>query len=235
MAAHSILVARARPVGPGQLSQHNTDLTFPKKKASPRCAGKLKLAPLSEHLRLCHGNGKAKEVQRSTPATLRNKRNTKQGAARRKSQFAGPGVVELHSFPPKTSQLLQFGAVEQLSFPPTQSSVSLWLRHAVRPPVLSDRAKRDRRSSSRRKSFSPCLRRSVSRKREGPELHARKHNYGAARILFIRTRKPAVLIPSRDLPGQVVSSRTSPLPQLSAVHPRRVDDDVRRVLNRSRA
>ena len=154
---------------------------------------------------------------------------------RRRSRTAELGVEEPHSFLPKTSQLPQFGAVEQLSFPPTQFFVSLWLRHAVRPPVLSDRAKRDRRSSSRRKSFSPCLRRSVSRKREGPELNARKHNYGATSLLSIRTREPAVLIPSRDLPGPVVSSRTSPLPQLSAVHPRRVDDDVRRVLNRSRA
>ena len=40
---------------------------------------------------------------------------------------------------------------------------------ATRPPVLSDRAKRDGRSSSWRKSFSPCLRRPVSRIREGPE------------------------------------------------------------------
>ena len=193
MAAHSTLVARARPVGPGQLNQHSTDLTILRKKASPRCARKLKLGPLSEHLRLCHGNGKAKAVQRLTPATLRHKCNTRPSAARRRSLFAGPGVVELHSFPPKTnpraksgiaepygflpmtrrrikfacrrnhrrrrsrtaelgveephsflpktSQLPQFGAVEQLSFPPTQFFVSLWLRHAVRPPVLSDRAK----------------------------------------------------------------------------------------------
>ena len=52
---------------------------------------------------------------------------------------------------------------------PNQSFISLRLRRAVRPPVLSDRAKRDRRCSSWRKSFSPCLCRSVSRLKEGPE------------------------------------------------------------------
>ena len=52
---------------------------------------------------------------------------------------------------------------------PNQSFISLRLRRAVRPPVLSDRTKRDGRSSSWRKSFSPCLRRPVSRLREGPE------------------------------------------------------------------
>ena len=60
---------------------------------------------------------------------------------RRMSRTAELGVEEPHSFLPKTSQLPQFGAVEQLSFPLTQFFVCLWLRHAVRPPVLSDRAK----------------------------------------------------------------------------------------------
>ena len=77
MAAHSILVARAKPVGPGQFSQHSMDLNIPRKKKSPRCAGKLKLALLGAHLRLCHGNGKAKGLQQLTPAKLRNKRNTR--------------------------------------------------------------------------------------------------------------------------------------------------------------
>ena len=52
---------------------------------------------------------------------------------------------------------------------PNQSFISLRLRRAVRPPVLSDRTKRDGRSSSWRKSFSPCLCRPVLRLTEGPE------------------------------------------------------------------
>ena len=53
---------------------------------------------------------------------------------------------------------------------PNQSFIILRLRHAVRPPVLSDRAKRDRRSSSWEEDRSPpCLCRPVPSLTEGPE------------------------------------------------------------------